>query len=85
MTRASLPGLRDMLKSQGNRCALTGRKLTPQNSTIDHIVPISDGGTGEMENLQIVTKLANTAKYTSCMKDFIQMCKDVAKYHGRAK
>lgn len=72
-----------LLEYQEFRCALTGRKLTPDNAEADHIVPVKKGGANVMENVQIVTHQANRAKGTMGMDDFVRLCRDVSSLHGK--
>jgi 5-methylcytosine-specific restriction endonuclease McrA len=70
----------DMLEKQGYRCALTGRQLTPETASIDHIVPIKRGGTNELTNIQIIDKTVNLAKASMTQDEFVQVCRDVVAY-----
>lgn len=48
---------------QGGRCALTGRKIMPGDTThADHIVPLKDGGANAEANLQLVLAEAHREK-----------------------
>ena len=62
------------------RCALSGRPLLPDNFSLDHIIPIADGGTDDVSNLQAVDSAVNKAKGTLSREDFIQLCRDVAEH-----
>lgn len=73
--------LRSLLEKQGYLCALTGRQLTPDIATCDHIIPISKGGSNTIDNIQIVHKDANDAKRVMMQDEFIRLCKDVARLH----
>lgn len=53
-----------------NYCALTGLLVTPQTATLDHIVPIKDGGDSTPENLQLAIWWANEMKSTMSMEQF---------------
>ena len=64
------------------RCALTGRVLTPETVSLDHIVPLSKGGVSTTDNIQFVTHEANQAKSTLSQEEFIKLCRDVVKTHG---
>lgn len=74
----SVKDLELLLETQEYRCALTNEPLTPDNLAVDHIVPISEGGSFDVENSQLVTKAANRAKHTMSQKQFVTMCHQVA-------
>lgn len=76
----SLDELRDLLRRQEYRCALTGEPLTPTNFALDHIVPIANGGGFTVANSQLVLKTVNRAKNTMSEQDFIEMCRKVAEH-----
>jgi len=78
----TLEELRDILRSQDFRCALTGEQLTPTNFALDHIVPIVDGGDFTASNSQLVLKTVNRAKNTMSEDDFIEMCRQVVRHRG---
>lgn len=66
-------------------CYLTGRKLNLKNGAeyqFDHIVPISKGGSCEIENLGITYWRANISKYDMLVDEFIELCKDVLIHNG---
>ena len=86
-TPVTTANVRDMLvaamaKPGGLRCSLTGRPVALEEVTLDHIMPASLGGPDTMENLQIVTAQANTAKGTLTQDEFVSLCIDVARHHG---
>lgn len=66
-----------LLEWQGYRCALTGRPLTPDTASLDHIVPVRDGGEHSIENAQVLHKDVNRAKSTLTHKQFVQLCREV--------
>lgn len=58
-----------LLKLRGNRCHICGRlidlKLSgmhPMGFTIDHLLPVSRGGTNEISNLHVAHRRCNTAR-----------------------
>jgi hypothetical protein len=67
-----------LIEKQGYRCALSGRQLTPENSTLDHIVSCAEGGSHSQGNVWWVHSDVNAAKGTMATDTFIQMCRDVA-------
>ena len=66
-----------LLEYQRYRCALTGRKLTPQMAALDHIVPIRFDGEHTIENTQVLHKDVNRAKGSLTNQEFIQLCQEV--------
>ena len=81
-TRASRGEILDLLKKQGYRCAVTGQQLTPSDSQLDHIVPVSAGGSNTIDNLQIVTSHINKMKGSMNNDEFIATCKMVAAWNN---
>lgn len=53
---------REVLQKTGFRCASCGEKLDMVRHTIDHIIPISRGGTNDIENLIGLCKICNKYK-----------------------
>ena len=74
----SLNDLRELLRQQKFRCALSGEILTPTNFALDHIIPIANGGEFTVTNSQLVLKTVNRAKNTMNEQEFIEMCRKVA-------
>jgi 5-methylcytosine-specific restriction endonuclease McrA len=75
--------MRDMLeklRQQGSRCALSGELIDHQNCEIDHIVPVSRGGSSDIENLQFVSKRMNRMKGTMTNNEFVEACKLVVQH-----
>ncbi len=71
-----------LLEYQRYRCALTGRKLTPDEASLDHIVPVRDGGEHTIENAQILHRDVNRAKSVLSHQAFINLCREVTKHSG---
>jgi hypothetical protein len=70
----------DMLIEQQGRCAVSGLPLTPEGVSIDHIVPVSKGGTHELRNLRLVVRDVNQAMNTLDDNRFIHLCIQIADY-----
>jgi len=68
-----------LAKRQKMLCALTGRRLTNENISPDHIIPISKGGTHDIGNIRLVDRDANIARASLSDEDFLKLCKDVVK------
>jgi 5-methylcytosine-specific restriction endonuclease McrA len=61
-------------------CYLTGEPINLLNTesyNLDHIIPVSQGGTNDLSNLQICLKSANQAKGDLSVKDLISLCKKI--------
>ena len=55
--------LREMIYlAYGTPCRYTSRVLLIDNMVVDHIHPISKGGASTIDNLQVISKFANTMK-----------------------
>lgn len=63
-------------KNQRGRCALSGRKLG-RDAQLDHIIPRSQGGSSEINNLRWLSPMANSILKTYTDQEFISFCKDV--------
>lgn len=72
-----------LVEQQGYRCALSGRTLTPETASLDHVVPLARGGEHGIENLWVVDQQINSAKGTMTVEEFQSMCRDVASYQGQ--
>ena len=70
----------NLIEKQQYRCALSGRKLTPETASLDHVVPLSRGGKHDISNLQVLEHQVNTAKGTLTMDEFISLCEDVIRH-----
>ena len=69
-----------LVEQQDFKCALTGRPLTPDIASVDHVVPLARGGGNSIGNLAVVHADANTAKGTMTRDEFVQMCREVVAY-----
>ncbi|MEJ5260978.1 MAG: HNH endonuclease signature motif containing protein [Anaerohalosphaeraceae bacterium] len=66
-----------LLEKQQYRCALSGRKLTPETASLDHIQPLSRGGLHDISNIWIVDHQVNIAKGSLTAEEFIRLCQEV--------
>ncbi len=62
------------------RCELTGRTLTLDTASPDHITPKSKGGTNGLANLRWLHVDVNKARLATDDAGFVQMCQEVARY-----
>jgi 5-methylcytosine-specific restriction endonuclease McrA len=68
-----------LLKRQRMLCGLTGRRLNRDNISLDHIVPLSKGGSNEPSNLRFVHIDANTFKMDMDDSDLLELAKDIVR------
>jgi 5-methylcytosine-specific restriction endonuclease McrA len=68
---------RDQLKKQNYKCALSGRELRPDNTAMDHIMPLSRGGHHTQDNAQLLDAEVNRAKGSMTDEEFRRMCEEV--------
>lgn len=83
MSNVTARRLLHLLQQQHYRCALSGRELTPDNCSLDHVVPVSRGGSHTLDNVHLVVREVNAAKGTMSQDEFIAMCIDVVE-HARS-
>lgn len=81
IAKVTAKALMAMLDDQGYRCALTGRRLTVENLTLDHINPFAFSDDHTLDNVHLVTAEVNRAKGTMRLSEFIRLCNDVAVVH----
>jgi 5-methylcytosine-specific restriction endonuclease McrA len=79
-TIARASDLMQILERQRFRCALSGRELTPDSASIDHITPLAKGGPHELGNIWVVENTINKAKNTMTPEEFVAMCRDVVNF-----
>ena len=48
-----------VLKRDGNKCFYTGAKMSEKQMTLEHLVPLSKGGTNNLHNLVLCTEESN--------------------------
>jgi CRISPR/Cas system Type II protein with McrA/HNH and RuvC-like nuclease domain len=64
-------------------CYLSGVEIDlskPDTYSLDHIIPVSRGGESSLENLGLVTKKINMAKYDLTPQEFLDLCQSVVTY-----
>lgn len=71
-----------LLKRQRMLCGLTGRRLNRDNISLDHIVPLSKGGSNEPSNLRFVHIDANTFKMDMDDNGLLELAKDMVRTLG---
>lgn len=69
--------LRAVWARQDGKCALSGRPLDIRTAEVDHILPISRGGTHDLRNLRLVVSEANYAKHGMTDEELLALCRDI--------
>lgn len=70
--------LRDLFTAQNGRCAYSGVTLTlGVNAELDHIQPISQGGSHDLSNAQFVHSVVNQMKWSYTEQDFLSFVKAI--------
>lgn len=64
---------RDIYLRDRGICGICGNFVAPDNFSIDHIIPISKGGTYDYDNLQCCCKKCNQLKDDALPDDFFDM------------
>ena len=59
-----------MLESHGSRCHLCGGIVEPRDLHVDHVVPVSKGGTSALANLRPAHAACNLAKGDQILADY---------------
>ena len=77
-TRSLWKDLKAIWEKQSGRCIFTGDELVPGvNASLDHIVPLSRGGTNSLDNVQWVLYRVNKMKGDMLESEFLDMCRKV--------
>jgi len=71
-----------LLLKQEQRCAISGVELTTDNVSLDHIVPLSQGGEHIMPNVHLVHKIVNRMKGTMTHDEMLDWCRKIAQWNG---
>lgn len=66
------------------KCYLTGRNIdiTKDDYHLDHIMPVSKGGSSSLDNLGITCPQANMSKSDMTIDEYLSLCKEVLENFG---
>lgn len=67
--KIQFPTKQNIFKRDNFTCVYTGKRLTKDELSVDHIVPRSKGGTDSWENLVCCDKLINSKKGSKTLKE----------------
>jgi len=71
--------LAEMREKQGGKCYYTGEELTLENVSLDHIIPLCDGGEHSISNVSLCTKEVNRVKGQMSEAEFVKLCRRVVR------
>ena len=71
-------------KSKG-RCVLCGRFMGVDEFTVDHIIPLSKGGTNDLDNMQATCRVCNSIKQDILPRDFMEKISEIFLYQMRIR
>lgn len=66
-------------KKQKLLCAISGLKLDSQTISIDHILPLSKGGSNATSNIRLLHIQVNRSKLNYSDESFINLCRVIAR------
>ena len=66
-----------LMEKQGGKCFYSGVPLTFDNVSADHSIPLSRGGSNDIENIRLVTKRVQKMKGRMTHDEFIRVCTDI--------
>lgn len=66
------------------KCYLTGRPIDIEKDEycLDHIIPVSRGGSNELSNMAITIPSANISKADLTLEEYLKLCKEVLEHFG---
>lgn len=72
------------LNAPNVECYLTGTPINMEvdDYDLDHIIPVSRGGSNELSNLGVSIPVANKSKSNLTLEEYLELCKKVLKHHG---
>lgn len=71
-----------IVRLNGFRCAMSGLELDPDNASLDHIKPLSRGGTHTLDNVHVIHSTVNRMKGEMDQAEFVRWCKLIAQWNG---
>lgn len=79
-------GTRELIyKQAGGCCQLCGRKITYEQATLDHIIPLVMGGMDSVENLQLSCNQCNQLKGNILPEPFFDRITEIFMYQMKKK
>lgn len=70
---------RQVYNRQGGKCSMCGDKINYLNITVDHVIPISKGGTNTLDNMEAMCYTCNQMKRDHMKSDFLKHIEKIYK------
>lgn len=66
------------------KCYLTGKEINLETDDycLDHIIPVTKGGSNELNNMGITIPEANASKSDLSLSEYLDLCKTVLENFG---
>jgi len=62
-----------VILTYGHHCYICNRALTRREISIDHVIPLSRGGSHTLDNLRVCCKSCNSRKYNRLLSEFVSL------------
>lgn len=70
---------RQVYNRQNGKCSMCGDKISYLNFTVDHIIPISKGGSNTLDNMEAMCEVCNQMKRDHMKNDFLRHIEKIYK------
>lgn len=72
-------------KKYDGRCQLCGREIEFQFATLDHVIPLAQGGIDSLDNVQLACKCCNRQKASYLPEKFVDRITEIFMYQMEKK
>ena len=72
-------------KNDNGRCQLCGRKIEFERATLDHVIPLSQGGIDSLDNIKLACESCNRQKASYLPDQFIDRITEIFMYQMEKK
>ena len=63
---------RQVYNCQNGKCSMCGEKISYMKFTVDHVIPISKGGSNTIDNMEAMCDMCNQMKKDYLKRDFLK-------------
>ncbi len=72
-----------LLDKQKYSCPLTGRELTPENTTAEHIIPLKRGGVHTLANIFLIDDKVAKLKRFMTSEEVVRLAAEIIEASGK--